>query len=122
MEPKKDYFILLDNITANRITAFHNFCKEIPKVMCNYCSITLYPEEISKAKNGAPDACRASTANAHVPGIEVYTGRLKRTRGGRQEDAFCSSHATATRREKWVLPQTSGAEGDCTPQDALLHV
>ena len=82
---RKDYyFILHDNVTANRITTFHNVSKEIPDVMCNYCSVTLYPEEIkwvslerSKGKDGAPDVCRASTADAHVPGIGGYTARSK---------------------------------------------
>ena len=80
MEPVKDCFILPDNVTANRITTFHNFCKEIPNIMCNYCSITLYPEEIkwvalesSKSEDGAPHTCRASNTNAHVPETEGYT-------------------------------------------------
>lgn len=42
----KDYYMLPDNTTAARITKFHNFCLEMPDVMCNYCSITLYPEVV----------------------------------------------------------------------------
>lgn len=42
----KNNFFLPDNVTANRITTFHNFCKGIPNVVCHYCSITLYPEGI----------------------------------------------------------------------------
>ena len=74
VEPNnKGYFILPGNVNANRITTFDNFCKEIPKVMSNYCSITLYPDEIkwvalesSKGKDGAPDEYCASTANARA--------------------------------------------------------
>lgn len=107
MEPGKYYFILPDNLTANRITAFHNFFNEVPNVTFNYCSITLYPEikwialESSKGNGEAPDRCRASTANADVPGIEGHTARSKRTKGGCQEDAFCSSYASTTGRAEW---------------------
>lgn len=70
-QDEKDYSMLPDNTTANRITKFHNFCKEVPDVMCNYCSITLYPEDvkwvtIQTPDNGVPSACRASAANAHL--------------------------------------------------------
>ena len=82
VEPKKVY----------SITTFHNFYKENTNIMRNYCSIALYPEEIKwvalesrKGKDGAPDACRSS-----------YTARAKRTRRGRQEDAFCSSYAASS--------------------------
>ena len=105
---EKYYFMLPDNTTANRITKFHNFCKELPDVMCNYCSITLYPEDVKwvtlrTPDNGVPSACRASAANAHVPGIQGYTDRSKRTQGGRQQYAFCTSHASEDGRQEWVF-------------------
>ncbi|CAB1102612.1 unnamed protein product [Ectocarpus sp. CCAP 1310/34] len=108
-EAEKDYYMLPDNSVANRITKFHNFCKEMPDVMCNYCSITLYPEDLKwvaiepPGEGALPAACRASAANAHVPGIEGYTARSSRVKDGRQQYAFCSNHASEEGRQEWVF-------------------
>ena len=86
--PEKDYFMLPSNTTTNSITKFHKFCKELPDVLCNYCSITLYPEDVKRValepevEGALPAACRASAENAHVPGIEGYTARSSRVKNG----------------------------------------
>lgn len=116
---EKDYVMLPDNSMANRITNFHNFCKQLPDVMCNYCSITLYPEDVKWVALGEDDianSCRASAANAHVRGIDAYTSRSKRVKGGRNEYAFCGSHASKTGREEWVFDDI----GDIPPVLACL--
>ena len=67
--------------------------------MCNYCSITLYPEDVKwvalepEVEGALPASCRASAANAHVPGIEGYTARSSRVKNGQQQYDFCSSHS-----------------------------
>ena len=107
--PEKDYFMLPSNITANRITRFHKFCKELPDVMCNYCSITLYPEDVKwvalepEVEGALPAACRASAANAHVPGIEGCTARYSRVKNVQQQYAFCSSHSSEKGRQEGVF-------------------
>ena len=107
--PEKDYYMLPSNTTANRITKFHKFCKELPEVMCNYCSITLYPEDVKwvalepEVEGSLPPACRAAAANAHVPGIEGYTARSSRLKNGHQQYAFCSSHSSEKGRREWVF-------------------
>ena len=86
--PEKDYFMLPSNTTTNSITKFHKFCKELPDVMCNYCSITLCPEDVKRValepevEGALPAACRASAENVHVPGIEGYTARSSRVKNG----------------------------------------
>lgn len=42
----KDYHMLPDNATANRITTFHRCLLLFPDVMRNYNSITLYPADV----------------------------------------------------------------------------
>lgn len=108
VEPEKDYYMLPNNTMAARLTKFHNFCKELPDVMCNYCSVTLYPEEVTwvplgTVGDGLPSACRASAANNHAPGIDGYTERSSRVKEGRQEYAFCSSHSSEKGMEEWVF-------------------
>ena len=107
VEPEKDYY-MLPNTMAARLTKCHNFCKELPDVMCNYRSITLHPEGLTWVPLGTvggdlPSACRASAANKHVPGIEGYTERSSRVKDGRQEYAFCSSYSSEKGREEWVF-------------------
>lgn len=41
-----DYYMLPNQGQSSNITKFHNFCLKLPDVMCNYCSIPLYPEDI----------------------------------------------------------------------------
>ena len=41
-----DFYMLPDQATCAKITNFHNFCLELPDTVCNYCSITLYPEDV----------------------------------------------------------------------------
>ena len=91
--------MLLNSIMAARRTKCHNFCNELPDVMCDYCSNTLYPEDVTWVPLGTvggdiPSACPASAANKHVPGIEDYTERSSRAKDGRQEYAFCSSYSS----------------------------
>ena len=80
VEPEKDYCVLPNNTMAARVTKCHNFCKELPDVMCNNCSITLYPEDDTWVPLGTvgghlPSAWRASAPNQHVPGIKGCTER-----------------------------------------------
>ena len=72
--------MLPNNTMAARLTKCHKFCKELPDVMCNYCSITLYSNDVTWVSletvgGDLASACRASAANQHVPGIEGCTER-----------------------------------------------
>ena len=77
--------------------------------MRNYCSITLYPEEISwvggleAPGGGLPAVCGAAEANSHVPGIEGYATRSTRSKNNRTEWAFCKRHSTEKGRKEWVF-------------------
>ena len=112
-QPEKDYLMLPSNTTTNRITKFHKVCKELPDVMCNYCSITLYPEDVKwvalkpEIEGALPAACRASAANAHGPGIKGYTARSSRVKNGQQQYAFCSSHSSEKGRQEWIFDDIS---------------
>lgn len=104
-----DYSMLPDQATGSRITKFHNFCLELPDVMCNYCSIMLYPEDIcwvgglEGPEGGQPAACRASANNAHVKGITEYTQRSTRSVNDTTQWAFCKRHSTDNGRKEWVF-------------------
>lgn len=103
-----DYYMLPNQGEASNITNFHHFCLEMPDVMCNYCSITLYPEdvcwvELDSPEEGQPAECRASAANAHVPGIDGYTKRSRCSFGDMIQWAFCKRHSTDKGREEWVF-------------------
>lgn len=105
-DDNKNYCMLPDNATANRITNFHRFCFQLPDVMCNYCNITQYPEDVKWVSigglgDGQPAACRASTAYAHVPGIEGYAARSTREIDGKKHQyAFCKRLSKAEGRKE----------------------
>ena len=77
--------------------------------MCNYCSISLYSEDVKwvalepEVEGALPAACRASAANAHVPSIEGYMARSSRVKNGQQQYAFCSSHSSEKGRQEWIF-------------------
>lgn len=109
-----DYYMLPDNATANRITGFHQFCLQMPDVMCNYCSITLYPEDvhwvnIDGPEGKQPPACRASTQYSHVAGIDDYAARSTRITDSKgRQYAFCKRYKTDNGRKEWVFDDIGG--------------
>lgn len=103
-----DYYMLPDQAMGAKITKFHEFCLQVPDRMCNYCGITLYPEEVcwvglDVPDGGQPEECRAPAANSHVPGIQGYVERSKRSCDDFNQWAFCKRHSTANGRNEWVL-------------------
>lgn len=103
-----DYKMLPDHSTGAKITSFHNRCLELPDRMCNYCGMTLYPEEVSwvsldAQEGGQPVECRAPSANSHVPGIQGFVERSKRSLDDFNQWAFCKRHSTDNGRNEWVF-------------------